>query len=323
MQNRKPAANKSTIDVYKGIGYNRPKICLNATWSSTGSTFLSSPTLGSPQIVFILRNNRTITTEFTSGSGTYVARTWESGSSQSARNFSRNAAFIYGIFPSDNDDIYIDNAVNGTGVERCSSNLTNCQPVMTSCFSCYALFIDSISNLYCSQTSGHRVIVKQLEDSSTTHRVAAGTTYPGSASYQLNNPYGIFVDTNLDLYVADSNNNRIQKFPYGEINGITVVGSEAVGTFTLSYPNSVILDANGYFFIVDQGTHRIIASGPTGFRCIIACSGSPGVSSTDFYYPKSISFDNYGNIYVADYTNSRIQKFTLTQNTCGNTIAFY
>ena len=46
---------------------------------------------------------------------------------------------------------------------------------------------------------------------------------------------GIFVDINLDLYVADYYNHRIQLFRLGELNGITVAGNTSLNTtITLS-----------------------------------------------------------------------------------------
>ncbi|CAF4412689.1 unnamed protein product, partial [Adineta steineri] len=131
----------------------------------------------------------------------------------------------------------------------------------------------------------------------------------------LNTPCGIFVDNNLNLYVADTLNNRIQKFASGQLNGTTV----PTGNITLYWPTGINLDFDGYLFIVDQGNNRVIGSGPYGYRCIAACSGSYGSSSTQLYYPYSLSFDSYGNMFVSDIFNNRIQKFFLVTNGCSGT----
>ncbi|CAF4269728.1 unnamed protein product, partial [Adineta steineri] len=143
----------------------------------------------------------------------------------------------------------------------------------------------------------------------------AGTGTAGATSTTLNLPCDIFVDNNLNLYVADTANNRIQKFASGQINGTTV----PTGTITLSKPTGVILDVDGYLFIVDQGNYRLIGSGPYGYRCIAACSGSYGSSSTQLNGPYSIRFDSYGNIFISDLFNNRIQKFFLVTNGCNVT----
>ena len=84
----------------------------------------------------------------------------------------------------------------------------------------------------------HKVVTKSLNSISNTTTIIAGTGCSGSTSNQLYYPFGIFVNFNLDLYVADSQyNNRIQLFRFGELNGITVAGNTSVNTtITLNSP---------------------------------------------------------------------------------------
>ena len=78
------------------------------------------------------------------------------------------------------------------------------------------------------------------------------------------------------------------------------------------------MDADGYLFIVDSSNHRIVGSGPGGFRCVVGCSGSSGPGSYQLNGPQTMSFDSDGNIFVADSGNGRLQKFLLAQNSCGS-----
>jgi hypothetical protein len=163
----------------------------------------------------------------------------------------------------------------------------------------------------------HQVVTKSLNSVSNTLTIVAGTGVANSDSYTLNDPHGIFVDINFDLYVADSENDRIQLFQSGQLSGTTIVGNRFLNTtITLSYPTGIVLDGDNNLFIVDSSNHRIVRSGPNGFQCLVGCSGSSGSESNQLWSPHSLSFDSYGNMFVTDYSNNRTQKFNLTTSLC-------
>jgi hypothetical protein len=143
-----------------------------------------------------------------------------------------------------------------------------------------------------------------------------GTGICGNATNMLCNPVGIFVNTNFDLYVADSSNNRIQLFKSGESNATTIIINGTSGPITLLNPRGVVLDADEYLFIVDTANDRIIGSDVNGFRCVAGCSGA-GSEANQLSLPQILSFDSYGNMFVSDSNNNRIQKFILSTNSCG------
>jgi hypothetical protein len=221
--------------------------------------------------------------------------------------------YPYSLFVTIAGDIYVDNGWNGQ-VDKWISNATNSTPVMYVSSSCYGLFIDVYDNLYCSMYNIHQVVMKSLHSSVNTSTIVAGTGCPGSASNMLNNPDGIFVDNNLNLYVADYGNHRIQFFVAGQVNGTTVAGNGV--SISLSGPSGITLDADGYLFIVDSYNNRVVGSGPNGFRCLVGCSGS-GSASNQLSLPHTLSFDSYGNMFVTDSSNNRIQNFLLATNSCG------
>jgi DNA-binding beta-propeller fold protein YncE len=218
-----------------------------------------------------------------------------------------------GVFVTIDGDIYVDNGASNGRVDKWGSNATNSTPVMYVGASCYGLFIDVYDNLYCSIMTLHQVVMKSLHSSISTSTIVAGTGCPGSASNMLNNPDGIFVDNNLNLYVADYGNNRIQFFLAGQVNGTTVAGNGV--SISLSGATGITLDADGYLFIVDCSNSRVVGSGPNGFRCLVGCSGG-GSASDQLWNPQGLSFDSYGNMFVTDGSNNRIQKFLLATNSC-------
>lgn len=292
---------------------NRPKFCPFISWNPNGITWVNDTMTGvNPSSVFVDQNNRI----FVYATNIHQIIYWSSASILPLGNISCYPCITaQRLFVTTNGDIYADNGVRGR-VEKRSPNATSYTIALSVLNSCYGLFVDRNNSVYCSIYRHHQVVKNSIVNN-PNHTVAiAGNGILGADTHLLANPCGIFVDDNFNLYVADSLNNRIQRFDFGSNNGTTVAGNGLMGSLTLLMPMDVILDANGYMFILDTGNHRIIGSGPLGFRCIVGCSGS-GSSANQLNSPISISFDSTGNLFVADWFNSRIQKFLLATNSCG------
>ncbi|CAF1540628.1 unnamed protein product [Adineta steineri] len=222
------------------------------------------------------------------------------------------------LFVTSNGDVYIDDGEKNGRVQKWIAETSTFDTVMNVNSSCDGLFVDINHSLYCSMPDHHQVVKRSLHDAvMASNRVAAGTGIGGSALNQLNSPRGIFVDANLDLYVADCNNNRVQLFQPGESNGVTVAGQYLLlnPTFELRCPSGVILDAAKYLFIVDNNNHRIVLSGFNGFLCLVGCYGKSS-QSNQLNNPYSLSFDRSGNIFVTDSGNHGIQKFQYLEESC-------
>ena len=176
---------------------------------------------------------------------------------------------------------------------------------------CYGIFIDINSTLYCSMQNKLQVIKKSLNSNTNIPSIAAGNGSSSNGSYDLNQPLGIFVDDMFRLYVADTKNNRIQRFDLDELNGTTVAGS--IETITLYEPTGIVLDADNYLFIVDSKNRRIVGSGLFGFRCVAGCNNSTGTQMID---PRMLSFSPLGTICVTDKSSNKIHFFSLSSNYC-------
>ncbi|CAF0716528.1 unnamed protein product [Adineta steineri] len=241
---------------------------------------------------------------------------WHEGSVNRTKTISGSFIEPVSLFVTSNGDIYIDDGQKNGRVQKWIAETNTFVTVMNVNSSCDGLFVDINDTLYCSMSA--QVVKRSFSDSvKFSNRVAAGTGIEGSASNQLEGPYGIFVDVNLDLYVADCHNDRVQLFQSGESNGITVAGSTSRNpTIKLRLPCGIILDADKYLFILDSFNSRIIGSGLNGFRCLAGCYGR-GSQSNQLSSPFSFSFDSYGNIFVTDQYNDRIQKFLLIKDSFG------
>jgi len=292
------------------ISYNQPKFCPNATWNPNATIFADNSTVGTkPYGIFVNTNN----TVYVAARSLHLVQVWLEESTTPIRaNFS-GLFYPQSVFVTITGDIYVNDA-NNRRVDKLAFNATQSVSVMNVKAYCLGLFVDLNNDLYCSMQDYPQVIKKSLNDNTTTSIIVAGNGSNGSSSNMLYQPVGIFVDINLDLYVADSKNNRIQRFTSGQLNGATVAGDDL--TITLDRPTGIVLDADKYLFIADCYNHRITGSGPYGFRCLVGCFEISSSASNQLAYPTSVSFDNFGNMFVTDRSNHRIQKFLLATNSC-------
>jgi hypothetical protein len=299
------------------VSYNRPKFAACATWNPNAITFADNSTMiKDASEVFLTANNTVYATSFALDS----VLVWTEGSPNVTRRIFGDLSSSHRIFVTTDSDVFADDGHVHSRVQKWTMNATNSNTIMNVSGVCGGLFIDIYNSFYCSHTLSHQIWKKHVEGSSNSSVIIAGTGTLGSAANMLNGPFGIVVDIDLSLYVADFHNNRVQLFSAGQQNGTTVAGNGASGTIVLSNPITVILDGDGYLFIVEYGNHRIVGSGPNGFRCIVACTGMSGSAGNQLNQPRALSFDSYGNLYVADASNHRIQKFLIARNTCGESI---
>ena len=296
------------------LSYNQPTFCSQVSWNPNATTLLLTGRYGtSPLGIFVDMNN----TVYIADREDNQIIIWPEGASQPARNISGSLNSPHSLFVTIHGDIYVDNGRSNGRVDKWTSNEMNSTPAMYVSRACYGLFVDVDDHLYCSMKDLHRVVKKSLSSNINTSTIVAGTGCPGMTTNMLKHPSGIFVDINLNLYVADSGNNRIQSYSPGQLRGITIAGNGAPQSIPLHSPTGVVLDADGNLFIVDQKNHRIVRSGSSGSQCIVGCTGSNGSASNQFLYPRTLSFDSYGNIYITDTNNDRIQKFVVATNSCG------
>ena len=206
---------------------------------------------------------------------------------------------------------------NGSsGITVAGTGVSGTHPSLTSFGFSFAMYVDKYGYLYVSDKENNRILRFPPDSTNGTSGViVAGTGVLGLGPSELYYPEGLFVDDELNMYIADTNNNRIQKWAYGACSGVTLAGNGTQGNSTrqLNLPTDVVVDANGFMYITDQNNHRILrwlVGAPSG-ECIAGCSGLAGVRADQFRYPEAAVFDSNGLLYVSDYGNSRVQKFSL------------
>ena len=288
-------------------------LCYSPRWYPNAITLLDNKTIDRSVGAIFLNDNNTL---YTLERNIQQVRLWLEGSNTSVSNINGNFNDSQGLFVSTVGDVYIDNGKYNSRVEKWPMNMGTMQTVMNVSASCFRLFIDLNNAIYCSLDTLHQVISTSLNGGLTTPTLVAGNGSAGSASVMLSGPRGVFVDAAISLYVADCGNNRVQLFLTGQSNGSTLAGNGASGTTTLNCPIAVTLDWRRYLYILDRNNHRIVGSGPDGFRCLVGCTGINGSAPNQLSSPRSFSFDRQGNLIVNDLGNTRIQKFLVATNSC-------
>lgn len=197
----------------------------------------------------------------------------------------------------------------------------------------YGVATDAASNLYVLDQTNNRVVKFPASSTTATYGVvAAGGNGSGSGLNQLNQAYGLTLDANGNIYVSDSYNHRVIKFPAGSsstTNGTIVAGGNGQGSAAnqLNTPTDVAFDASGNMYVCDFANHRIqmFPAGSTSATSgtTVAGGNGQGNSATQLNDPIGIYVDGSGNLYVADQHNHRIQRFPAgsTGATSGTTVA--
>ena len=125
--------------------------------------------------------------------------------------------------------------------------------------------------------------------------------------WYFNDPRGIAIDSSGYVYVADTLNNRIQKFtPNGQF--VSKWGSLGREDGQFNEPYGIAVEKSGYVYVVERGNARIQKFTSNGN--FVTKWGSEGSGDGQFNWPYGIAVDRNDYIYVADTGNARIQKFT-------------
>ncbi len=191
-----------------------------------------------------------------------------------------------------------------------------------------SLALDTAGNVYVSD-EGNRQIRKITPSGSVSTLAGSGTTGSQDHSNGLlasfNQPNGIAVDKQGNVFVADQLNHKIRKVsPSGQVStfagtGLAGLANQRNGSSaSFNQPRGMAVDAIGNVYVGDVGNHQIRKITANGEVTSFAGSGIAGTTDNEdglqaaFYFPNGLAVDSKGDVYVADYLNSSIRKVTAT-----------
>jgi sugar lactone lactonase YvrE len=154
---------------------------------------------------------------------------------------------------------------------------------------------------------------------------------PGAGDGQVDNPWGVAVDSVANVYVADFFNHRVQKFDssgtflemwgWGVQDGSSALqvctsgcqkGLNGAGDGQLSSPTGIAVDSSGNVYTCQYGSAFVQVFNGAG--TFLSKWGGYGTGDGELDGPQGLTVDSFGNVYVADTFNNRIQKLDSSGN---------
>lgn len=152
---------------------------------------------------------------------------------------------------------------------------------------------------------------------STTGVTVAGGNGMGSGAKQFNKPETVTMDAAGNLYVADRENYRVQKFPPGSRSATAGV---TVATLTSTPWDIFVNDSNYIFVLTGFELFRFPPGSNESTAPVTIIRGNYGVT---LYSARGLYIDTAGNFYISD-SHHRVQKFppnVSSSTTTGTVIA--
>ncbi len=186
--------------------------------------------------------------------------------------------------------------------------------------------VDAVGNVFVTDTQNYTI--RKITSAGVVTTLAglagsAGSTNGIGNAARFNYPFGIALDLNGNLYIADSSNYTIRKLtPAGVVStvaGLAGTAGSADGTGAaarFNYPEGVAVDVSGNVYVADTDNHTIRKITPGG--AVTKLAGATGVSGSSngiagaagFYDPCGVAVDTNGNVFVADTYNNTIRQIT-------------
>jgi uncharacterized protein (TIGR03437 family) len=195
----------------------------------------------------------------------------------------------------------------------------------------FSVALDSSGNLYIDSRGDGRI--RKVDSKGNISTVVGNGTLGfggdngAATSAQLFLPMGVAVDSSGNIYIADTQNNRVRKVASGS-NISTIAGNGGISysgdsgpaiKAQLNAPQGIAVDSSGNYYIADTANNVVRKVAANGTISTFAGNGSAGsggdgsaATSAQLNYPQGVAADAAGNVYIADTANSRVRKVSST-----------
>ena len=165
-------------------------------------------------------------------------------------------------------------------------------------------------SLYIADSRNHRIVHFDADGNliNTIGSYGNAMENPSLPGGLMNEPWGVAVDDDGTLFVADTWNHRIQVFDSnGQFLRMWSTFDVAGMPDTFWGPRGIALDAEGHVYVTDTGKQRVVVFDKTGsYR---AQFGGVGLELGKLDEPVGIAIGQDGKVYIADTWNQRVQVF--------------
>jgi uncharacterized repeat protein (TIGR01451 family) len=163
--------------------------------------------------------------------------------------------------------------------------------------------------------------VRPALGSPTNAVTVAGGNGPGAGASQFNRPWDVATDEEGNMYVADYDNYRIQRWVPGASTGSTVAGGNGQGTASnqfLGLPIGVSVRGRD-LYISEYSRVQKWTIGELSGQTVAGGNGI-GIAPNQLSAPRGVDFDSFGSLLVSDNGNDRVQRWASGASS-GTTVA--